>query len=172
VTSEQRRLSTGKDDWQTPPEVWAMVDAEFHFAADAACSTGHLGIPHLGPERDALTVDWRDALGLGAEDWVWLNPPYSRAAGGLEAWHQAAYGAAARGLGVVVLNPPRIECRWASQVARYADEWRIFTHRLAFVDPATGKRRAGNTQGSMLTVYRPYPLGAGMPEIRYIECRR
>jgi phage N-6-adenine-methyltransferase len=105
-------FSTGTDDWRTPPELFAALDAEFRFTLDAAATRANALCPlYLGPDhapeyRDALTTDWW--IGRSGEA-AYCNPPYSRGLQGkfiakaaLEA-HKGAGGL----LTVVMLIPAR-----------------------------------------------------------------
>jgi phage N-6-adenine-methyltransferase len=71
-------MSTGKDDWETPDDLFGAYDELFHFSLDAAANeTNHKCPVWFGPggvASDALAIDWRDYT-AGP---VWLNPPYSR----------------------------------------------------------------------------------------------
>ena len=76
--------SSASDEWATPPDTFATLDAEWGpFTLDACASQGMAKVPnHFGLDhpdharRDALDVDWCDAAGPGGA--VWCNPPYSR----------------------------------------------------------------------------------------------
>lgn len=70
-------FSSGKDDWETPDDLFNRLDSQYHFILDAAanrlntkCSVWY----GPGGEREnALVVAW--PLDRGN---IWLNPPYSR----------------------------------------------------------------------------------------------
>jgi phage N-6-adenine-methyltransferase len=70
-------FSSGKDDWQTPPELFMPLHQRLHFVADMAANRSNALLPQwYGPGspygEDALSIAWpRDG-------WVWCNPPYSR----------------------------------------------------------------------------------------------
>lgn len=70
-------FSSGKDDWETPDDLFSLYNGNFHFVLDAAANAdNHKCDRWYGPagvERDALAVDW--PLNEGN---IWLNPPYSR----------------------------------------------------------------------------------------------
>ena len=70
-------FSTGKDDWQTPQELFERYHKEYSFILDAAANeTNHLLPRWYGPggeHEDALSVEWPLCEGN-----IWLNPPYSR----------------------------------------------------------------------------------------------
>lgn len=70
-------FSSGKDDWETPDDLFNKYDATYHFVLDAAADSRNHKTPEwLGPggiEEDALTAAWPLSKGN-----IWLNPPYSR----------------------------------------------------------------------------------------------
>ena len=72
-------FSTGKDDWETPDDLFQKLAGENHFVVDAAANEfNHKCLYWMGPggiEECALKADWQEWLKLGD---VWLNPPYSR----------------------------------------------------------------------------------------------
>lgn len=70
-------LSTGKDDWATPDDLYTTYNALFGFVLDAAADrSNHKCARWFGPggeSEDALSVVWPTAEGN-----IWLNPPYSK----------------------------------------------------------------------------------------------
>lgn len=70
-------LSTGKDDWETPDDLFHKYDEQYHFILDAAANTANHKCPRWfgpgGDAEDSLVVDWPLEDGN-----IWLNPPYSR----------------------------------------------------------------------------------------------
>lgn len=71
-------LSTGKDDWETPDDLFARYHKTYRFVLDAAANRANAKLPrYLGPgsdlAEDALAVAWPLEQGN-----IWLNPPYSR----------------------------------------------------------------------------------------------
>ena len=192
TNAREALTSTGKDGWRTPPGILAELDREFRFLLDAAAVPGDEafpGRPSIGPFASP-----RGSLGVAWSDWipdlvpsrfppaVFVNPPYSKAGGpdgrgverGIWTWHGKAWQESREGLTVVLLTPPTIDRTWFSDFGVRADELRIFRHRLAFVDPTTGRQVRGNTQGSALTIYRPHVPGGGWPggpRVSLVECR-
>lgn len=78
-------LSTGKDDWETPDDLFTTLNDKYHFVLDAAANeTNHKCETWFGPGSgsDALaeSTNWQYWLAQGN---IWLNPPYSR---GLQAY--------------------------------------------------------------------------------------
>ena len=72
--SEAMNFNSGKDDWRTPPELFAELDAVYHFTLDP-CSTHENALckKHYTKEEDGLIQSW------GGET-VFMNPPLSLAA--------------------------------------------------------------------------------------------
>lgn len=73
-------LSTGKDDWETPDDLFSTYNSLFAFVLDAAANASNAKLPNwFGPgsplAEDALSADWGPWLVKGN---IWLNPPYSK----------------------------------------------------------------------------------------------
>jgi phage N-6-adenine-methyltransferase len=127
--------SSGEGQWSTPPELFAELDAEFHFALDAAADASNTkvagnwyGPDHVDPaRRDGLSRDWAADAG-GA---VWLNPPYGP---GIGRWVERADQA---GVVVVCLVPARVDTAWFHNHC-VLHEVRLLRGRLRF----NGHRKA------------------------------
>jgi phage N-6-adenine-methyltransferase len=130
-------FKSGKDDWETPPDLFAALDAEFHFKWDAAATRDNSKVPGkcFHPRYSAF-----DSLWTSNASPYWLNPPYSR---GL----QALFIAKARrdslryGSTVVCLLPARTDTKmfhehiWDAEThqPREGVEVRFLKGRLRFV---------------------------------------
>lgn len=72
-------MSTGKDDWATPDDLFKHYDEQYHFVLDAAANeVNHKCAEWFGPggvHEDARSADWGPWLKRGN---VWMNPPYSK----------------------------------------------------------------------------------------------
>jgi phage N-6-adenine-methyltransferase len=75
-------FSSGKDDWETPDDLYDSLNSKYGFVLDAAASSDNnkCGV-WFGPDSpigvvDALAEDapWADYLKKGN---IWLNPPYT-----------------------------------------------------------------------------------------------
>lgn len=82
-------FSTGKDDWETPPELFKALDDEFHFTLDPCCTPVTAKCKKYYTVReDGLAQSW-------AGEVVFINPPYSRESSrnphGQAAWIRKAY---------------------------------------------------------------------------------
>src|SRR5690348_12499528 len=95
-------FSTGKDDWRTPPELFAALNTEFGFVVDVAANQSNSLCEEWAV--DGLTFDWRLALGS-----CWCNPPYSRGLQG-KFIAKAAFERE-RGVTTVMLLPARTDTK-------------------------------------------------------------
>lgn len=104
-------FSSASDEWTTPEETYAALDAEFHFADDAC--------PLAGP-ANGLMREWKSPC--------FVNPPYSDIA----PWMDKAKLEASAGKTVVLLVPARTDTRWWHRYAMVATEIRFIRGRLKF----------------------------------------
>ena len=100
-------FSRTSDEWATPPDTFARLDAEFAFTCDVAATAATATcVDYFGPDhadlfrRDALALPWRGAC--------FLNPPYSR----VREFIAKAVREARAGAVVVCLVPARTDTRW------------------------------------------------------------
>lgn len=111
--------SSESEVWETPQDLFNMLDDEFHFDIDvcatpenAKCST------FFSPLDDGLSQDWKGVC--------WMNPPYGKKIG---AWMKKAMEAKTT---VVCLVPSRTDTKWWHDYAMKADEIRFIKGRLKF----------------------------------------
>jgi site-specific DNA-methyltransferase (adenine-specific) len=77
---KDRTPGGGKQDYETDPEFFDIVNYEFRFGLDAAADdNNHKCSAYLTKNDDATVVNWIAAArhtkyGIN----IWLNPPYSR----------------------------------------------------------------------------------------------
>ena len=83
------------DEWETPPELFAEMDAQFHFTLDVAA------IPD-NAKCDRFFTPARMALKSHGREVCWMNPPYGA---GLRQWARKALHSARTGATVVCLLP-------------------------------------------------------------------
>lgn len=114
--SKEACFSRGKDDWETPPEVFEPLNKVFHFTLDVASShenakcelyfteTGLHKTHQFGTRTfnsdDGLSGDWEGHT-------CWMNPPYSN----WQKWVAKASVEAAKGATVVALLPARTDTK-------------------------------------------------------------
>ena len=122
---------SANEQWQTPPEVFNPLHAEFCFDLDAAAESGNAKTPRF--LWDALVIDeWPGSR-------IWLNPPYGRK---LEPFVRRAADEADKGKLVVALIPFRCRAAWFHDaVLGRASEVRCVRKRIKFLKP-NGSRGA------------------------------
>lgn len=149
-------LSSKCDIWCTPKQVFADLDAEFHFNLDAAATRANALCPiWLGPDQpkpydDALLCAWP------CPSAVFLNPPYSLNRRFMEKADHERH----RGSTVVCLVPSRTDTRWwhahvwdvTKHMPRPGVEIRFFKGRLKFDDQPQSAPFP-----SCVLIFRPVP---------------
>ncbi|WP_414651062.1 phage N-6-adenine-methyltransferase, partial [Enterobacter hormaechei] len=142
-----------RDLWRTPPALFASLDAEFCFQLDAAAAPHNaLCRKFITAEQNTLETPWTDYLNVPG--YVWLNPPYSD----ITPFVKKAASESANQIGTVMLVPSDTSVGWFKEAIQTASEVRFITAgRLAFINPVTGKPVSGNSKGSILIIWRPYP---------------
>lgn len=139
--------------WRTPPALFASLDAEFCFQLDAAAAPHNaLCRKFITAEQNTLETPWSDYLSIPG--YVWLNPPYSN----ITPFVKKAAAESDNQIGTVMLVPADTSVGWFKEAIQTASEVRFITAgRLAFINPVTGKPVSGNSKGSILIIWRPYP---------------
>ncbi len=141
------------DLWRTPPALFASLDAEFCFQLDAAAAPHNaLCRKFITAEQNTLETPWTDYMSIPG--YVWLNPPYSD----ITPFVKKAAAESTNQIGTVMLVPADTSVGWFKEAIQTASEVRFITAgRLAFINPVTGKPVSGNSKGSILIIWRPYP---------------
>ena len=98
-------VSSKRNDWETPAEVFDYFNKIFNFDLDAAASYENTKCRQFFTEKDnALERDWPT---YGER--VWLNPPYGK---GMSRWITKAQQEADKGPLVVCLLKHATETKW------------------------------------------------------------
>jgi phage N-6-adenine-methyltransferase len=123
-------FTSDADDWTTPDDFYAALDAEFHFTLDPCCYPQTAKCDrYFTKEDDGLRQEWTGR--------VFMNPPYGRVIGH---WVRKAYEAAqATAEVVVVLIPARTCSKYWHDYCMKAAEIRFVKGRLRFGCQQTGK---------------------------------
>lgn len=108
-----------RNEWCTPPWLYALLHAEFGFTADAACRPENALAPAVGD--DALHSPWSGI--------VFCNPPYAGSV--LPTWVRKAWLESRRGVTVVLLVPVRTSVAWWHDYAMHG-QIRFLRGRLKF----------------------------------------
>jgi phage N-6-adenine-methyltransferase len=138
-------LTSDRDSWETPPEIFERCNAEFRFDLDVCATPDNAKCErYYTPEMDGLAQEWRGRC--------WMNPPYGRA---IWRWMQKAYEAAQTTADVVVcLVPARTDTAWWHQWAMRG-EIRFLRKRVRD-GLAAWKTTARNGRGAIRRGVVPY----------------
>ena len=107
-------LSSKKMDYQTPKDLYARLDNQFHFDFDPC---------PVNPTFDGLSLDW------GERNFV--NPPYGSE---IKKWVEKAYREAQKDKLVVMLIPSRTDTKYWHEYIMEAHQIWFIKGRLRFVD--------------------------------------
>ncbi len=135
--------------WETPPEVFDPLNAEFKFTLDPCATRATAKAPMWFSEdpSDPLTFD-----GL-AQDWgnhrVFMNPPYGRE---VYAWTRKARLSAGAGALVVGLLPASCDLAWWHDDVWGKAEVRYIRGRVRFL--TGGPYRASGFFASVIVIWR------------------
>nr|UVX39255.1 MAG: DNA N-6-adenine-methyltransferase [Bacteriophage sp.] len=111
-------------DWETPTDLFAELDKEFHFTLDAASSeTNHKCPEYYTAENSAFDHEWGGHT-------VFCNPPYGRA---IADWvRKCSMEASRKNTIVVMLIPARTDTKWFHDYILNRAEIRFLKGRLRF----------------------------------------
>jgi site-specific DNA-methyltransferase (adenine-specific) len=130
--------------WETPPEVFAPLDAEFRFSLDPCAGPATAKcVRYFTEADDGLSQDW------GCES-VFMNPPYGRE---VAAWVAKARRAAEAGATVVGLLPASTDLAWWHDHVVGRAEVRYIRGRVRFL--TGGPYRASGFFASVIVVWKP-----------------
>lgn len=129
--------------WETPPEVFDPLHAEFNFTLDpcATVATAKCSA-YFTEEQDGLAQSWRGHR-------VFMNPPYGAE---IYAWTRKARNEAALGAFVVALLPASTDLAWWHEdVIGYASQVRWIRGRVRFL--TGGPYRASGFFASVIVIW-------------------
>jgi phage N-6-adenine-methyltransferase len=145
-----RKTSSG-DNYSTPWTLFRLLDAEFHFAIDAAADVrNHKCAKYWTVSHNALLQAWRGV--------VFCNPPYSDIA----AWVKKMRESADAGAVVVGVLPARTSEPWFRDYCQDC-EIRILEGRIMF-NGAPGKAVYHATFATMICIFRKESARIKMPD--------
>jgi len=132
-------FSSEKTDWETPQNLYDLLDKEFNFTCDVAASPDNYKHPlyfHKG--IDGLKQPW--------EGICWCNPPYGR---DISKWIEKAHTEAQNGVTTVMLIPARTDTRYFHDYIYGQYEIRFIKGRLKF-----GGCKSSAPFPSMIVIFR------------------
>ena len=136
-TKSQGYMPKSKSDkWQTPPEVYDPLKAEFKFNHDPCPITWKEG------DADGLKTEWGTSS--------FCNPPYSDVA----TWISKAHSEWKKGKTVVMLINAITDTKAFHQFIYGQAEIRFLKGRIKFINPAEPAKRAPNVKASMVVIFR------------------
>ena len=115
-------FTSDRPDWETPAELFALYDAQYHFTLDVCATANNAKCKHFFTvEDDGLRQSW-------AGEVCWCNPPYGREVG---AWVEKAAHEMTRTKLIAVLLPARTDTAW----------WHDYVAPFASIDFLRGRVR-------------------------------
>lgn len=135
--------SAKTNEWGTPQWLFDVLNLEFNFAWDLACTEKNKKVKN--GLVDSLEVDWHK---LAPNKWLWLNPPYSP----LRPWIEKTQEEYKKGAKIVMLIPPQTPAAYF--VKTLPAEIRYISGRINFI-AQNGKPAAANTRDSAIYIYGP-----------------
>lgn len=134
--------SAARQDWETPPDLFARYNVRFDFTLDVAASPDNAKCArYFDAAADGLTQDW-------GREVCWMNPPYGAA---VAKWIRKAYEASLAGATVVCLVPSRTDTNWWHEYAMRG-EIEFLRARVKFV--RTDGQRSRAPFPSAIVVFR------------------
>jgi phage N-6-adenine-methyltransferase len=130
--------------WETPPEVFEPLHAEFKFTLDPCATTETAKCARYYTEaEDGLSKDW-------SGERVYMNPPYGRE---IYAWTRKARDEAQRGALVVGLLPASCDLAWWHEDVIGHAEVRFMRGRVQFLTDR--QSRAHGFFASVIVIWWP-----------------
>jgi site-specific DNA-methyltransferase (adenine-specific) len=139
-------MTSAREDWETPQDLFDQLNAEFHFDLDAAASSENAKCERFFTKADdALLQEWKGS--------VFCNPPYSKLLG---KWVEKAFDEWDKGNAdtVVMLIPARTDTKWFHKYV-----WGMVEAELAEVRFIEGRLRFKGAEHnapfpSMIVIWR------------------
>ena len=139
-------FSSNTNEWSTPPDLFARLDAQYHFTLDPCCTHENAKCTkHFTIKEDGLSKSW-------GEETVFVNPPYSR--GEQAKWIKKAYEESLKGAFVVCLVPARTDTKFFYNYCTKASEIIFIAGRVKFVERGT-PCKSGAPFPSCIVVFSP-----------------
>lgn len=140
-------MTSDKQDWETPQELFDNLNNEFDFELDAFASDKNAKCKHFFTERDdSFQQDWTNYKS------IFINPPYtSKVQDEVLKKINDTISSNWRGV-IVLLIPARTDTkRWHDYIFNKADDIRFIKGRLRF--EVDGIPRGSSTFPSAVIVY-------------------
>lgn len=124
-------FSSETNEWETPDDLFSLLDCFFRFTLDAASTVENKKCEkHFTIETDGLSQSWENEV-------VWLNPPYGRDIG---KWVKKAYEESLNGnTTVVMLIPSRTDTSYWHDYVMKASDIHYIKGRIKFKNKVKGE---------------------------------
>lgn len=145
--TRQTLMSSATEVWGTPQDLFDKLNQVFRFQLDVCALAHNAKCPdYFTPEQDGLAQTWGNRP-------CWMNPPYGRRGGGIDAWVTKAWQESRKGSQVLCLIPARVDTRYFQDVVfPYASAVCFMRGRLRFTDK-TGQTQDAAPFPSALVVF-------------------
>lgn len=167
-----QRLSVGaKDDWRTPPDIFAAIQKRYNvtYTLDVAASDlNHLTpLYYTGPCIGEGSCNCGLCASWGTEDGTaWCNNPYLLN----REFSNKAISEARRGNLSTLLVPAATDTRWWADLFVQSSLVVNLTGRLRFLHPETGLPSRNNTIGS--TLFFTTEIAVTRPEVEVWDWKK
>lgn len=123
-------FSSETNEWETPDELFSILDCFFRFTLDAAASVENKKCEkYYTLETDGLSQSWTNET-------VWLNPPYGRE---ISKWVKKAYEESLVGhTTVVMLIPARTDTSYWHEYVMKSSHIHFIKGRIKFKNKVKG----------------------------------
>jgi len=130
--------------WETPKELFDVLNNEFVFTLDPCCLKETAKCKkYFTTTDDGLAQDW-------SKDKVFINPPYGREIG---KWVKKAHDESKKGALCVMLIPSRTDTRWFHDYILNNAEIRFMKGRTYFIQ--NGIKGGSAPFPTMIVIFKP-----------------
>lgn len=141
-----RSVSKRKETWETPDDLFSLLNDEFRFTLDGAADENNYKIDnYYSPKDNAFEQNPKGEV-------IWVNPPYGRQ---LSKWVRLFHRWAEDNV-VVVLVPNSTETKWFNLLvsSNNITEVRFLQKRVQFIVPEDSEFIGNrNPSGSVIVVF-------------------
>ncbi len=143
------RTEFSRDDWETPPYFYNILDKEFHFTLDPCASDeNHKCQKYYTIKENGLKQSW-------AGETVFINPPFSEKDAWIKKCWEEINFVDNPAKTVVMIIPATTDTKSWHYYVMQADEVRFCFGRVNFKYPlADGKKRNGSNFPLAIVIFR------------------
>ena len=126
MTLQKAMVSSKSNEWETPQDLFDLLNKEFHFVLDVAATKENTKCSlYYTKEKNGLIQKWYTANGA-----IWMNPPYGGQTG---KWIEKAYQESLKGATVVCLIVSSTDrSYWHDYIFPFASQIRWIRGRIIF----------------------------------------